>query len=333
MEEAISQAGWIERLGRLARRDGVHLASVRTRDEADYAVLLATAALYLAPDQALTETQANQALSDFLAHAGSMLDVDHVTLRRTLVDEGFVRRSDRGTDYRRGEFPPWLRETATLLDLDAAGAAVLAARGEADERRTERKSAWLARAAQAITLVEEDHTGEEAAAMAEAAVRPAVDGTANAFDVAMMRLALDQAHNAWALGEVPVGAVIVRAGAVLATGFNQPVGNSDPTAHAEIQALRAAGELAGNYRLVDCEMYVTLEPCAMCAGAIQHARLARVVYGAADPKTGACGSVIDLFGEARLNHHTRVNGGVLGTECAAVVAEFFAERRRTRAPE
>jgi tRNA(adenine34) deaminase len=325
MDEAISQAGWVERLGRMARRDGVHLASVRVRDPADYALLLATAALYLPPEKALTEAEANEALGEFLAHAGSMLDLDHVTLRRTLVDEGFVRRSDRGSDYRRGEFPPWLREAATHLDLDAAGAAVLAARGEADERRADRKSAWLARAAQAITLVEEEPGTEVAAAPA--------GSTAGAFDVAMMRLALDQAHNAWALGEVPVGAVIVRAGSVLATGFNQPVGNSDPTAHAEIQALRAAGELAGNYRLVDCEMYVTLEPCAMCAGAIQHARLARLVYGAADPKTGACGSVIDLFAEARLNHHTRVLGGVLGTDCAAVVAEFFAERRRARATE
>ncbi|HEX7156036.1 MAG TPA: tRNA adenosine(34) deaminase TadA [Burkholderiaceae bacterium] len=142
-----------------------------------------------------------------------------------------------------------------------------------------------------------------------------------------MRLALDQAHNAWALGEVPVGAVVVRDGAVIATGFNQPIGNSDPTAHAEIQALRAAAELQGNYRLNHCLLYVTLEPCAMCAGAIQQARIARLVYGAPDPKTGACGSVVDLFAEARLNHHATVRGGVLADESARLLSAFFAERR------
>ncbi len=148
-----------------------------------------------------------------------------------------------------------------------------------------------------------------------------------------MRIAIDQAHNAWALGEVPVGAVVVREGRVLATGFNQPVGTSDPTAHAEIKALRAAAELVGNYRLTDCDLYVTLEPCAMCAGAIQHARIRRVVYGAADPKTGAAGSVVDLFGEPRLNHHAAVLGGIEAEACAALLREFFADRRRELAAQ
>ncbi|GMV01203.1 MAG: tRNA adenosine(34) deaminase TadA [Burkholderiaceae bacterium] len=145
-----------------------------------------------------------------------------------------------------------------------------------------------------------------------------------------MRLAIDQAHNAWAVGEVPVGAVIVREGAVLATGFNQPIAAHDPSAHAEICALRAASALLANYRLVDCDLYVTLEPCAMCAGAIMHARLRRVIFGARDPKTGAAGSVVDLFGETRLNHHTEVVAGVLADACGALLSSFFAERRGAR---
>jgi tRNA(adenine34) deaminase len=146
-------------------------------------------------------------------------------------------------------------------------------------------------------------------------------------DALYMRQALDQAHNAWALGEVPVGAVLVRDGTVIATGFNQPIGTHDPTAHAEIMALRAAASLLGNYRLPGCELYVTLEPCAMCAGAMMHARLSRVVFGAPDPKTGACGSVVNLFGEGKLNHHTEVVGGVLADNCASTLKDFFAERR------
>jgi tRNA(adenine34) deaminase len=143
-----------------------------------------------------------------------------------------------------------------------------------------------------------------------------------------MRQAVAQANNAWALGEVPVGAVVVKDGQVVATGFNQPIGTHDPTAHAEIMALRAAASILGNYRLPGCELYVTLEPCAMCSGAMMHARLARVVFGAADPKTGACGSIVDLFSQQKLNHHTEVTGGVLADECSALLKEFFAERRR-----
>lgn len=142
-----------------------------------------------------------------------------------------------------------------------------------------------------------------------------------------MRLALEQARLAWAEGEVPVGAVVVRDGEVVAAGFNQPIGRHDPSAHAEIVALRAAADKLGNYRLPGCELYVTLEPCVMCSGAMMHARLARVVYAAPDPKTGACGSVLDLFGEERLNHHTEVVGGVMAEEASSLLKAFFAERR------
>lgn len=146
-------------------------------------------------------------------------------------------------------------------------------------------------------------------------------------DQFFMRQALDQAHNAWALGEVPVGAVVVKDGAVVATGFNQPIGTHDPTAHAEIMALRAAAEMLGNYRLPGCELFVTLEPCAMCAGAMMHARLSRVVFGANDLKTGTCGSIINLFEQEKLNHHTELVGGVLAEECGKLLKDFFAERR------
>lgn len=148
------------------------------------------------------------------------------------------------------------------------------------------------------------------------------------FDSIFMRQALDQARNAWALGEVPVGAVVVKDGQVIATGFNQPIGTHDPTAHAEIMALRAAATTLGNYRLPGCELYVTLEPCAMCSGAMMHARLARVVFGAPDPKTGACGSIVNLFQQEKLNHHTEVTGGVLAEECGLLLKEFFAARRQ-----
>jgi tRNA(adenine34) deaminase len=146
-------------------------------------------------------------------------------------------------------------------------------------------------------------------------------------DQDFMQLALAQARHAWALGEVPVGAVVVKDGVVIAEGFNQPIGRHDPTAHAEIMALRAAAEKIGNYRLPGCELYVTLEPCVMCSGAMMHARLARVVYAAQDPKTGAAGSVLNLFEQEQLNHHTEVLGGVMADEAGAMLRGFFAERR------
>lgn len=151
-------------------------------------------------------------------------------------------------------------------------------------------------------------------------------------DARYMGLALAQARKAWEAGEVPVGAVVVKDGEVIAAGFNQPIGRHDPTAHAEIAALRAAAEKLGNYRLPGCELYVTLEPCAMCSGAMMHARLARVVYAAQDPKTGVCGSVLDLFALDQLNHHTDVVGGVLADEASSMLKAFFAERRAARTP-
>jgi tRNA(adenine34) deaminase len=144
---------------------------------------------------------------------------------------------------------------------------------------------------------------------------------------AYMRRALDLARQAEAAGEVPVGAVVVRDGRILGEGFNCPVSTADPTAHAEIRALRAAAAQAGNYRLPGATLYVTLEPCAMCAGAILHARIAQVVFGAADVKTGAAGSVVDLFAEPRLNHHARVERGVLENECGGLLSRFFEGKR------
>jgi tRNA(adenine34) deaminase len=146
-------------------------------------------------------------------------------------------------------------------------------------------------------------------------------------DEAFMRVALELAQEAANSGEVPVGAVVVRDGEIIGRGFNAPIGEHDPSAHAEIRALRDAAARSGNYRLVDCRLYVTLEPCAMCAGAIMHARVARVVYGAQDPKTGAAGSVVDLFAEPRLNHHCEVQGGVLAGECGGLLSRFFSARR------
>ena len=147
-------------------------------------------------------------------------------------------------------------------------------------------------------------------------------------DIAWMQLALVQAAQAQQLGEVPVGAVLVHAqGELLATGFNRTIIDHDPTAHAEIVALRAGAQQVQNYRLPGASLYVTLEPCAMCLGAMLHARLARVVFGAPDPKTGACGSVLNLALEKQLNHHTQVEGGVLAQECGDTLRQFFKERR------
>ena len=147
-----------------------------------------------------------------------------------------------------------------------------------------------------------------------------------------MHLALAEARAAAAAGEVPVGAVVVQGGRVIATGRNAPIGRHDPTAHAEIAALRAAAQALGNYRLDGCTLYVTLEPCAMCAGAMLHARLARVVFGAPDPRTGAAGSVLNVFDEPRLNHQTVVQGGVLAEEGGQLLRAFFEPRRGNPSP-
>ena len=146
-------------------------------------------------------------------------------------------------------------------------------------------------------------------------------------DMQHMRAAIEQAELARATGEVPVGAVLVMDSEIVGRGFNQPISAHDPTAHAEVMALRNAGLHQANYRLPGSTLYVTLEPCVMCCGAIMHARVERVVFGARDPKTGAAGSVIDLFAESRLNHHAQVQGGVLAEECGAMLSRFFAERR------
>ena len=150
-------------------------------------------------------------------------------------------------------------------------------------------------------------------------------------DALWMRAALTEAQAASAAGEVPVGAVVVCQGQIVGRGRNAPIHSNDPSAHAEMLALRMAATALGNYRLDDCELFVTLEPCAMCAGAMLHARLRRVVFGAADTKTGAAGSVLDLFGNARLNHQTQVEGGLLAAECAAPLQSFFKTQRQRQA--
>ena len=146
-------------------------------------------------------------------------------------------------------------------------------------------------------------------------------------DENFMRAALELACEAEQAGEVPVGAVVVLDGVIVGRGSNAPIGRHDPSAHAEMLALRDAAQNIGNYRLVGCELFVTLEPCLMCVGAMFHARIARVIYGASDPKTGAAGSVLDLFEEQRLNHHAAVLGGVLAEECGGILSQFFAARR------
>jgi tRNA(adenine34) deaminase len=148
-------------------------------------------------------------------------------------------------------------------------------------------------------------------------------------DETFMREALALARQAADAGEVPVGAVVVKDGAVIGRGHNRPVSGQDPTAHAEVMAMRDAAARLGNYRLTGCDLYVTLEPCVMCAGAIMHARISRVVYGAADPKSGACGSVVNLFADSRLNHHATIVGGVLADGAGKLLQEFFAARRGT----
>jgi tRNA(adenine34) deaminase len=146
-------------------------------------------------------------------------------------------------------------------------------------------------------------------------------------DAKYMSLAMELARDAWQAGEVPVGAIVVLEGEIVGRGFNQPISRHDPSAHAEIMALRDAGQRIGNYRLPECTLYVTLEPCVMCAGAMMHARIKRIVFGASDPKTGAAGGVVNLFRETRLNHHAQIEGGVLAEECGELISSFFKERR------
>ncbi len=151
-------------------------------------------------------------------------------------------------------------------------------------------------------------------------------------DIEFMRAALEQAATAQAIGEVPVGAVIVHNDTIIGRGHNCPISSKDPTAHAEIMALRDAGRHLGNYRLLNCTLYVTLEPCLMCVGALFHARIERLVYATADPKTGVCGSVIDLPGCAQLNHHLHVHSGILAEDARRQIKQFFAQRRKHAEP-
>ena len=151
--------------------------------------------------------------------------------------------------------------------------------------------------------------------------------TATDVDIYWMQRALALAAQAQQLGEVPVGAVVVVDGKILAEGYNQPIATHDPTAHAEIVALRAATQAIGNYRLQNASLYVTLEPCPMCAGAIVQARITRIIFGAPDPLAGAAGSVFDIFGAPSLNHHPRVSGGMLADDCAQLLKQFFKARR------
>ena len=308
---SITAEEWLDRMSQLALRHGVHLSTLQQKDGRDLELFFAGAALAFPPDVSLSEHDANQILKRFLATAGVMVSTDHVELRRWMVDTGFLQRSDFGTDYRRGVIPEWLADAAQALDFERIANVVCQARSANEAQRETRRRAWLA------SQIEVTEGGDIAAGEAST-------------DETFMRLALDQAHNAWALSEVPVGAVIVNDKKVLATGFNQPIGTADPTAHAEVRAMRAAAQLLGNYRLSDCELYVTLEPCAMCAGAMQHARIKRLVFGASDPKTGACGSVVDLFAEPKLNHHTTVVSGVLADESRRLLSSFFLERRELK---
>ncbi len=149
-------------------------------------------------------------------------------------------------------------------------------------------------------------------------------------DTDFMQMAINMANKAAENGEVPVGAVVVKDGAVIGVGSNSPINNNDPTAHAEIIAIREAAANIGNYRLVDCHLYVTLEPCAMCMGAILHARISKVYFAATDPKTGACGSIINLLDEPQLNHHTESESGLLAEECSHLLSDFFRKKRKEK---
>ena len=289
---------------RLCVRNALSLGGLQSGRQQDFAVVLAGAALAFDDGTAYTEAEVNERLKAWLAGAGAMLGTDHVELRRWLVDARLLERDGYGRSYARAPGPP-----AFQAALDALGGwdLSLVTRNERDahaRQRAERKSAWK-----------------------QASADAPVPG-ASAADERWMDEALALAREAAARGEVPVGAVVVRDDEVLGRGGNSPILHSDPTAHAEIAALREAASAAGNYRLTGAALYVTIEPCAMCAGAIMHARIGRLVFGARDPKTGACGSVVDLFAERRLNHHATVVAGVRADECGALLSDFFAARRQ-----
>jgi tRNA(adenine34) deaminase len=287
-------------------RNALSLGGLQSGRQQDLGVVLAAAALAFDDGATYTEAEVNERLKAWLADPGAMLGTDHVELRRWLVDTQLLERDGYGRRYARTAVPPAFQGA---LDALAGWDLSVVARNarDADARqRAERKSAWQQRP---IVDVQ--------------AKRATVD------DERWMEEALGLARDAASRGEVPVGAIVVRDDKVLGRGGNSPILHNDPTAHAEIAALREASFAAGNYRLTGAALYVTLEPCAMCAGAIMHARIGRLVFGARDPKTGACGSVVDLFVEKRLNHHATVVAGVRADECGALLSDFFAARRQS----
>jgi tRNA(adenine34) deaminase len=292
----------------LAVRSGLSLGGLQSGRSQEFGVVLSAAALALHEGVEYSEAEVNERLKRWLAGGGSMLATDHVELRRWLVDMHFVERDGYGRSYRRSRGTNAFADTLEAMkDADLEAVARIAREAEI-AARTQRKRAW-----------------EQATASSTR------EPAASADDERWMNEAIALARAAGERGEVPIGAVVVRDGAVIGRGGNAPIAASDPTAHAEIAALRDAAAASGNYRLVGASLYVTIEPCVMCAGAIMHARIARVVFGARDPKTGACGSVVDLFAEPRLNHHARVVEGVHAKACGELLSAFFAARRQAGA--
>ena len=286
---------------RLCVRSGVSLAGLQTGRNDELGTVLAGAALAFDEGVEYTEADVNAKLRAWLEGPGAMLATDHVELRRTLVDMHLLGRDGFGRAYARTSDAERFR--SALIGLSGIDLVALSAeaRDAVADARAARKRAWNERPEDA---------------------RP------DAGDERWMREAIALARQAQMRGEVPVGAIVVREGRLIGRGGNAPIQGNDPTAHAEILALREAASAAGNYRLPGAALYVTIEPCVMCAGAIMHARIARLVFGAWDVKTGACGSVVDLFSERRLNHHATVVAGVLAAECGALVTDFFAARRQ-----
>lgn len=289
---------------RLCVREALSLGGLQSGRRQDFGVVLAAAALAFDDGATYTEAEVNERLKAWLADPGAMLGTDHVELRRWLVDMRLLERDGYGRSYVRAPVPAPFQPALQALAGWDLGVVTRNARDAHARQRAQRKRAWNERtAADAQT---EEVTADDERWMAEA---------------------LTLARDAGSRGEVPIGAVVVRDGKVVGRGGNSPILHSDPTAHAEIAALREAAAAAGNYRLTGAALYVTIEPCAMCAGAIMHARIGRLVFGAGDPKTGVCGSVVDLFAERRLNHHATVVGGVRADECGALLSDFFAARR------
>jgi len=291
----------------LCVRRAISLAGLASGRQEDFRTVLAAAALAFEERRRYSEAEVNERLAEWLANAGAMLSTDHAELRRMLVDTRLLARDGFGHAYERIAAPA---EYASAIEaLSGVDLAVVTRETRASHalQRATRKAAWKRRAL------------------------PAHRDVANDDDARWMDEALVLAREAQARDEVPVGAIVVHEGRIVGRGGNAPIAGSDPTAHAEIAALREAAAEAGNYRLPGTSLYVTLEPCAMCAGAMLHARVQRVVFGAGDPKTGACGSVVDLFAEPRLNHHATVVAGVRDDECSALLTAFFRARRASPA--